>query len=325
MRDYTIIMQSLIKQLGIRYIMKKIFISYSRKSQSEVAVLADDLTLLGYSVWFDKELIGGHNWWDVILENICFCDVFLFTITQDSIQTTPCQSEFAYAQALNKPIIPILLDKTINISLLSPTLQALQFVDYTAPSKESLGKLNRALISLPHPAPLPDILPPKPEMPLSPVAEINQRIAKPHLSAEEQTDILHAIQQLNAPNDAEFLRQSLLQHADFSLNIPASQVQSPIAEQMLYIHRQHHYGYSMRAFRVYLDGVKIADLHNNETLKHAVTSGKHELTIKLDFMQTAISFDLSNHEALICFDVRLGGLLMNKIIVEQTTYELLFP
>lgn len=298
---------------------KKIFISYSRKSRSAVALLADDLTLLGYSVWFDKDLIGGHKWWDVILENIRFCDVFLFTVTRDSIRATPCQTELAYAQALNKPIIPILLEDDINISLLQTDLQALQFVDYTAPSKESLGKLNRSLISLPNPAPLPQHLPPTPEMPLTIVAEINQRIEQRHLSEQEQTDIWHAIGQLESPQDAEILVGRLKQHPDFSLNIPHTPAQPSPSSATLQLHRQSNYGYSLRAFQVYIDGVRVGDIRNDETLRFPnLSTGNHQLTVKVDMTKTTIPFEIVAGQQTLCFEMRLGGILMNKIIVEQT-------
>lgn len=305
--------------------MKKIFISYNRKSRADVVTLADDLTLLGYSVWFDKELIGGHKWWDVILENIRFCEVFIFTVTQNSINATACQRELSYARALHKPIIPVLLDSTVNISLLDADLQALQFVDYTAPSKETLGKLNRALIGLPSMMSMPDLLPPTPEMPLSAVAEISQQIAQPHLSDSEQSEILNAIHQLEAPQDQAVLIKRLKQHADFSLSIPDQTDHPTPTTATLYLRRKRSYSYSMRAFQVYVDGVKIGELRNNETARFPdLAVGKHELMVKVDLSKTAISFEVSPNQQAICFDVSLSA-FMNKIHMEQVAYQVLFP
>jgi hypothetical protein len=309
--------------------MKKIFISYSRKSRAQVVTLADDLTLLGYSVWFDKELIGGHNWWEVILENIRFCDVFLFTVASDSLQSTPCQREIAYAQSLNKPIVPVLVDTSINISLLPPSLQAVQFVDYTTPSKETIGKLNRALISLPLTPALPDPLPTPPEMPLSHVAEINKRIAQSHLSTDEQWEIWNAIQQVEAPQDAKILHQRLQQHPDFSIkitdNMPPAPTQTPTATT-LYIRRKRGYSYSLRAFQVLLDGVRIGEIRNNETVSFPnISAGHHQLTIKVDMTKTAQTFRVEEGQSAICFDVGLGTFIIGKLMIEEIPYDLLFP
>ncbi len=303
--------------------MKKIFISYSRKSHAQVATLADDLALLGYSVWFDKELIGGHHWWNVILENIRFCEVFLFAIASDALQSTPCQREIAYAQSLNKPIIPILLDHDVPISLLDPALQALQFVNYTTPSKEALGKLNRALISLPATPSLPDPLPPPPEMPLSAVSEINQRINHPHLSPAEQREIWNAIQALDSPQEAGILRERLQQHPDFALEVPPAP--SPTTSATLYIRRKRHYGYSLRGFQVYVDGIRVGDVRNNETASFPnISVGKHELTIKVDMTKTTIPFEIVENQSAICFDVSVGAVFFNKLIVEEIAYQALF-
>ena len=38
-------------------------------------------------VWFDEELGGGDAWWQMILERIRGCDVFVFAMTDDSLKS----------------------------------------------------------------------------------------------------------------------------------------------------------------------------------------------------------------------------------------------
>jgi hypothetical protein len=64
-----------------------IFISYSRKSRTVVETLAIDLEALGYTVWFDRDLAGGHDWWDEILHSIRRCNLFLYALTPESIES----------------------------------------------------------------------------------------------------------------------------------------------------------------------------------------------------------------------------------------------
>src|SRR5215211_1710859 len=65
----------------------KVFISYAREAQEQVRELADDIAALGWAVWFDEQLSGGTAWWDRILESIRGCDVFLFALSRESVDS----------------------------------------------------------------------------------------------------------------------------------------------------------------------------------------------------------------------------------------------
>ena len=72
----------------------KIFISYSSKDRTLINTLADELEVMGYDVWFDRELTrhGGHKWWTDILEAIRQCAVFLYAASPNMIASEPCLS-----------------------------------------------------------------------------------------------------------------------------------------------------------------------------------------------------------------------------------------
>ena len=88
-----------------------IFVSYSRADIMYLKKVLEVIHLsYGYgSVWYDNQIKGGDNWWEVIKENIRNCKVFIFLISNDSLASNYCYKECKYAIKLEKPIIPILL------------------------------------------------------------------------------------------------------------------------------------------------------------------------------------------------------------------------
>lgn len=84
-----------------------VFVSYSTRDGVAVNKLAQDLQDADEQVWIDQRLAGGEAWWRAILEQIRSCDVFIFALSQNSIQSKPCQAELDYARALGLPILPV--------------------------------------------------------------------------------------------------------------------------------------------------------------------------------------------------------------------------
>ena len=76
------------------------FVSYSRRDAKAVEALHADIELAGLSAWFDREVEGGQLWWDVILERIRSCEIFVVALSPDSLASKACQAELAYAVAL---------------------------------------------------------------------------------------------------------------------------------------------------------------------------------------------------------------------------------
>ncbi len=112
----------------------------------------------------DQRLAGGDAWWRAILEEVRGCDVFVFALSQNSIDSKPCQAELQYAQSLGLPILPVQVGLVDSMSL-NP-LAAVQAVDYRSPTPSTAMRLIAALhrtrvLRQPLPAPLP----PEPEVP----------------------------------------------------------------------------------------------------------------------------------------------------------------
>lgn len=180
--------------------MTKIFISYSSKDRPLVNHLAGEIEFAveDASIWFDRELknTGGQLWWDNILEQIRACEVFLYALTPQLLASKPCRLEFEYAQALGKPVLPVLLID-IDPRTLPKALMATQFVDYREGNREQMGYLRTSLRNLPAAPVLPtnalDLAPP---VPLDPVGVALDSITQLTNDVNQQRLLLLDIEEL---------------------------------------------------------------------------------------------------------------------------------
>ncbi len=171
--------------------MANIFISYNREDEDKTKALVDDMQELGHTVWFDHDLSGGQKWWDTILESIRNCDILVFALSVESLNSSACSLEYDYASKLGKTILPVLMGEGVSINLLPPVLSQIQFVDYQQPDRDALLHLAKALTSAPPSQPLPDPLPLPPEVPISYLGKLGKQIeSTSKLSYEEQSALL---------------------------------------------------------------------------------------------------------------------------------------
>lgn len=180
----------------------RIFISYSSKDRDTVTQLADDLDLIGHSVWYDTELNrrGGHQWWALILEEIRRCEVFLYALSPQVLRSEPCRREYGYARALGKPVLPVILTD-LEIRYLPGELQKTQLVKFRQRSGEQRRALRDSLNNLPPAPPLPDPLPSEPEVPLDPVGVLHDRIANLTADPDQQRLLILDIDELRDEDD----------------------------------------------------------------------------------------------------------------------------
>jgi len=98
---------------------KQLFISYRSSDAAKVDKIAKDLSLLKYddgipryTTWQDKFNLppASPNWWDAIVDAIFECNMFVFHLSKDSLQSEVCRAELSYAHRLNRAIIPVVLD-----------------------------------------------------------------------------------------------------------------------------------------------------------------------------------------------------------------------
>jgi len=191
--------------------MIKIFISYSRENQDIINTLSQDFNELGHQVWIDKKLTGGQAWWGQILERIKEYDLFVFALSPESLDSQACKLERAYAHALHKAILPVLVADGVSIKLLPPELSAIQHVDYRNPDKKAAFSLYKALTTLPDLLPLPDPLPEQPDVPVSYLGSLKDQIdTRQTLGFEAQSALLLQLRQgLRNQDDINDVRELL--------------------------------------------------------------------------------------------------------------------
>ena len=209
--------------------MHRIFISYSRKNPLIVEAISGDLNALGHKVWHDKELRGGQRWWDEIVRRVRECDVLIFVLDEYSIISVACASEYNYAIALGKRILPVRITSEINASRLPKALSEFQCVDYEPDDQNAVQRLARALEYL-RPAPrLADRPPKPPEMPhrhavkIFPLMFQTIELTRTELSRAEQIDLLGELKEgLNDPDYSDQTRgliQVLRSREDLSADV----------------------------------------------------------------------------------------------------------
>lgn len=203
----------------------KIFITYSRSDQQQATSLVRDLEELGHDIWFDQELSGGQSWWDNILSKIRDCDVYIFGITRDSLDSTACKRELKYAEALNKNSLPVLFKQNISVAMAPRYLSHMQFINYTNPGdKTAVFALLKAINNLPQPKPLPDPLPEPPDVPISYLDLLKDKIESPSLDKRDQVELLGDLKiKLNDPEiqkeDIILLLKKLRRHDDLLASV----------------------------------------------------------------------------------------------------------
>jgi TIR domain len=198
----------------------RIFASYSRKDAAEFGVLVADLEQAHISVWHDLELRGGEPWWQDILVGIRNSDVFVFALSNNSVHSKPCLSEFAYARALGLPVVPVQIGPVDHIRT-SP-VASIQVIDYRERTVVSGLKLVAAIQdAAAQRRPLPDPLPPQPPVPFEYLLRLGSAIGAAHLTPDEQADFIHRLRECleteedeNVRGDASDLLRALRRRPD---------------------------------------------------------------------------------------------------------------
>jgi hypothetical protein len=83
-----------------------LFVSYSRVDQWVTEKIARRLRQAYDRVWFDENLYGGQVWWDTILKRIDECDIFIYLLSRDSVESPYCRSGIREAKRLGKKTLP---------------------------------------------------------------------------------------------------------------------------------------------------------------------------------------------------------------------------
>ena len=120
--------------------MAQVFLSYARRDLPTLQPLLQDLRASGITIWRDQDsLYGGQQWPKAIGEAIAAHDALLLAWSHAAAASHFVELEWNTALALQKSILPCLLDQTP----LPPALRAINGIDARRPH-EALPKILHA-------------------------------------------------------------------------------------------------------------------------------------------------------------------------------------
>lgn len=119
----------------------KFFISYSRSMKAQVGAVIRLLKAAGHEVWWDGDIPTIADWWATILEHIEQSEVVIFMISEKSVLSAYCMAELRYAIALNRPVLPFVLDDHSRYAMPSEFGRRQWFVHDGDPAR-MLGQIN---------------------------------------------------------------------------------------------------------------------------------------------------------------------------------------
>lgn len=164
-----------------------IFLSYARLDESVVKVLVQGLEAAHREIWFDHDLGGGEVWWVKILQSIRQADVVIFALSDNALHSKPCRAELDYAIALERTILPIKVGPVANFR--ANPLSALQTIEFRPADSYSAFEIIAAIDdAAKRLRPLPQVLPPEPQIPFAYIGSLSKQIDNGELSARAQLD-----------------------------------------------------------------------------------------------------------------------------------------
>ena len=114
----------------------QVFISYQWGKQPEIQALYRALTSRGYSCWLDiLQMGGGDSLYDKIDRGVRGCHVLISCVTHKYSLSANCRREVSLADALRKPIVPLLLEEMSwpPAGPMSLVLTQLLYIDFSRP------------------------------------------------------------------------------------------------------------------------------------------------------------------------------------------------
>ena len=124
-----------------------LFVSYKREEFARVVLTLAQLTDVGYRVWWDAGISGGEEWERRLQERIAACRCVLVFLSEQAVASEHVRAEMQAARRLGKPIVPVRLDRRLEIPAIESVVGKLQLVDDSGgqPSLALEGALRFAL------------------------------------------------------------------------------------------------------------------------------------------------------------------------------------
>lgn len=124
--------------------MAQFFVSYSRSVKDEIGKVIDLLRASGHEVWWDGDIPIMADWWATILDNIEWCEVFIFVTSEKSVESPYCIAELQYANERGRPILPFMLENPAMLALPPELPHRNQWLIYDGDPANMLRQINTA-------------------------------------------------------------------------------------------------------------------------------------------------------------------------------------
>jgi WD40 repeat protein len=112
-------------------LMTQVFLSYAEEDIAVMEQIRRSLRRAGFTVWTNKtDIQTGVDFQAAIQQGVEEADNIVYLLSPAALNSVYCQQELDYAYALNKRIIPLLVQAT-DINQLPPFLSNLQYIDLT--------------------------------------------------------------------------------------------------------------------------------------------------------------------------------------------------
>ena len=186
-----------------------IFLSYSRKDEPVVKVLAQGFEAAHKEIWYDQDLMGGDSWWDTILKKIRSATVFIFVLSEDALHSKPCLAELKYAEDLDRSVVPVRVGPVT--SLRATPLAGRQVIEFRPENALSSFAIFAAVEEASqNQRPLPDPLPAPPAIPYEYLQRLARQIESTELNQAQQFAVVDQLRRAITEETDDAVRHDVL-------------------------------------------------------------------------------------------------------------------
>ncbi len=165
-----------------------VFVSYSSKNRKRIEDLVLQLGQLGHDVQFESKIIGGDVSWQQVMDTIVTADLFVATLSAETLDSYSAHLENEYAINLDKYILFVALDDLSTLTSLDPHLRA-KAVDFSEHNPSANDVLAAAINSIASLEPRKRVAAPVPDWEAA-LTNLRQRMSAVRADLAEQGAIL---------------------------------------------------------------------------------------------------------------------------------------
>ncbi len=125
-----------------------VFVSYKHQDIARIAPVLALLEKSGERIWSDEGLTGGVEWDEELENRIANCRLLVAFLSQAAIESKYCRREVKFADAIDRPILGVMIEEVELAHGLRMLMQQYQMLDvrsgsFPARLDEALANANR--------------------------------------------------------------------------------------------------------------------------------------------------------------------------------------